>query len=327
MSIKRSFIIGGKWVTVEPSAEPGSGSLLVLNTWEMDVSTGQPTTLLASFPLSRNQLFDVACGLLCAVLDSEPEGVFDTSLSMESNIRSAGYTENIADLMDKTEMDDPAKAVTHTVAMYRRLDSRLPVLQNCQRALEMCESEFDVNTLSAVAGRMERNLSVQGLFQEINGLEEEIEPETGKALEYKNRNPDEESVGLEEVPDAVVFELVANFPGQSRKDAKAWFRPTSGCQSNLCVVLKKLNLAVAVFEDRTMQIRSDLVTPDRAERLCKFSPRLTYNELERFCSFAMPNFEALFKSSVDAVEAGEAPVPPSFIQVLVDEVDAPANVH
>lgn len=326
MSIKRSFIIGGKWVTVEPSSEPESGSLLMLNTWNMDSSTGQPTTLLASFPLSRNQLFDVACGLLCAVLDSEPEGVFDTSLSMESNIRSAGYTENIADLMDKTEMDDPAKAVTRTVAMYRRLDSRLPVLQNCQRALEMCESEFDVNTLSAVAGRMERNLSVQGLFQEINGLEES-EPKAGKALEYQNRNPDEDPVGLEAVPDTVVFELVANFPGESRKDAKTWFRPTAGCQSNLCVVLKKLNLAVAVFDDRSMQIRSDLVTPDRAERLCKFSPRLTYNELERFCSFAMPNFEALFKKSVTVVEAGEAPLPPSFIQVLVDEVEAPANLH
>jgi hypothetical protein len=304
MTVKRHFWVGGKWVTVEPSHEQGLENVLCMNVRNMDRTTGEPGDLVSSIPMSRNQIFDLACGLFCVVLDSEPEGVFDTSHSLEANLRSLGLSENVSDLMALTEMDDPSRAVTKTVAMYRRLDSRLPVLQACQRALELCENEFEVNILNEMASRMERGIPVGLKIPETEGKQ--------KHLEVSSATPAD--LGFAPVPKSVLN-------GRTRSVSSDWFRVKKPESSPLASVVNKINGFLAKIDEHHYQIRSDLVAPDRELDQCIFSPALDLKALNHFCSISMPTFEALARQNQKAIDAGEAPIPSKGIKsLLIGEV-------
>jgi hypothetical protein len=248
--------------------------------------------------MSRSQVFDVACGLLCMVLDSEPEGVFDTSYALESNHRALGLTDNVRDLMSMTFMADPGAAVTQTVAMYRRLDNRLPVLQACQRALEVCENEFDVNSLMEMASRMERGLPIAS----------HVVPETSSPLDNGSSQVTIKALGFDSVPTEAV-----------RKKARkgAWYRPARPDVHFLASLVASINGFVFENEKGDFQIRTDLAAPERSEQDCVFSPPLKLQELLHFCGIARPHFDRMIKQQNAALAVGEPAVPSASFRTML----------
>jgi len=309
MTVERHFVISGWWVSIGPSPAPGTHNLLQVEVWETDSKTGDPTSLRSSVTITRNQLFDVACGLLCTVLETEPEGVFDTSYALDTNTRALGLTDNVKELLRLTQTEDPSKAYTQTMKMFRRLENRLPVLQACQRALEVSDSEFDVNHLMETASKMEREV-VGSENSEVKG---------GKLA--KTGGSSDRSLSSTEcgTPEALGFKFVPErvLPEELRGRGECWFRVADRSASVLAKAADSINGFLWKSAEGEYQIRTDPVSFDRPTVDRVFSPCTSLDQLSRFCDISLPAFEALASDNKDSISVGEAPSPSSGFKALL----------
>jgi hypothetical protein len=302
----RVFTVGETEITLASNDEGSTP-----DSFKIDFVRAKNSSFSGTESASRQELFEAACALLCTVIDSEPAGVFDTSWSLDTNSNAVARSNHVRDLLDKTSSTDPATAVTDAVQMFRRLESRLPVLQACQRALETNVSEFDVNILHGIAGRMERNLPVDTFISETNGSTVD-----GEVVKDTTEPPSPENIlemDFKEIPPSAVKKQT----GWETEDTRRWFRPCSEPYSLTARLAKKLNLFLMAGDNNTAQLRSDLITPTRSVDKCMYSPVLGINDLEKYFWMAEASYLSFFKSNEEVFKTGEVPVASHAIKLFM----------